>query len=72
VLGIAVSETADRDENERLASFAARHPDIFTPFASVSPLERDAVEHLMWAARDLRCRGLNIAPVHCWLGLETT
>jgi predicted TIM-barrel fold metal-dependent hydrolase len=49
--------------NEDVSRLASEHPDRFIPFASVDPnMGRAAVDRLIYAVRELGCRGLKLVP----------
>ncbi len=49
--------------NEDVSRIASAHPDRFIPFASVDPsMGKAAVDKLIHAVKNLKCRGLKLAP----------
>ena len=50
--------------NELIADYVAQHPEKLVGWASVDPNERDCVEQLEYAVRELGLRGLKLGPVY--------
>lgn len=64
VFGIAGKASGVSVPNEIVAEYAKQHPDKLVPFASVDPSDRDCVEQLDHAVKNLKMKGLKLAPAY--------
>ena len=64
VLGFRASHVGVLVPNEYVADYVGRHPEKLIGFASVDPLDEDAVEQFEYAVNRLGLRGLKVAPIY--------
>ena len=64
VLGFRASHVGVLVPNEYVASYVDQHPEKLIGFASVDPVDDDAVEQLRHAVGTLGLRGLKVAPIY--------
>lgn len=64
VLGFRASHVGVLVPNEYVAGYVSTHPEKLIGFASVDPLDEDAVEQFTYAVGTLGLRGLKVAPIY--------
>ena len=64
VFGLKAEATGWRIRNERVADFAARHPDKLIYFASVDPVDPEYMEDLRANHIERRCKGVKLGPIY--------
>ncbi len=64
VLGFRASHVGVLVPNEYVAGYVSTHPEKLIGFASVDPLDEDAVEQFEYAVQTLGLRGLKVAPIY--------
>ncbi len=62
--GLRGSATGWAVSNARVAAFVKRHPEKYVYFASIDPLDADALDQLRFEHRSNGCRGLKLGPIY--------
>lgn len=64
VFGLRAKATGWVASNKRVADFVKRHANRYVYFASIDPMEPDAVEQMVYEHHENGCRGIKLAPIY--------